>query len=149
MMWGHYAASHQGICLGFDVKDSQAGLVDYVSERATLTLQDVRDGNPDKARILLQKLLLTKFQCWSYEEEYRVFCRIKNKDRDPVNQLFFLDFSDELKLTQVIVGSTSNLTRSRVQSALGELRPHVEQFKARPAFKKFEVVRNTNELLWK
>jgi hypothetical protein len=63
--------------------------------------------------------------------------------------LYFAEFSDNLKLTKVIAGAESQLRRTELQNALGDVAPQVECFKARLAFNTFEVVRQLDESLWK
>lgn len=138
VQWSHYAEKHKGICMGFEIPKRLLARVDYVDER--LPYRNVIDME------LMKKFLTTKFSHWSYEEEYRLFISLdKNKDE---NGLYFSDFSNDTRLKQVIVGVRSSLSRKQVSEALGNLRHDVEVFKARPAFKSFEVVRNKNEKLW-
>jgi hypothetical protein len=67
LMWSHYADSHRGVCIEFswDVERTATFDVDYVDEVPELSIfdSDWRD------RVL--KLLYTKSQRWSYEEEVR------------------------------------------------------------------------------
>ncbi len=77
LMWSHYASAHQGVCLRFDPKilinhflipvSKAIGLfpVSYQRERPI-----VRIGTEEK-EALVEKLLLTKADFWSYEEEWR------------------------------------------------------------------------------
>jgi len=136
VLWGHYANKHRGICLGFDMPLIPPTKVDYVKTRFP------------KAQVLdeafMKKLLLTKFIHWEYEEEYRVYVSLEEE----IEGLFYADFSDSLVLRQVIVGAQSQLTRSQISAALGDLNDKVEVFKARAAFKSFDVVRNMDDSLW-
>lgn len=138
VQWSHYADHHKGICLGFDVPNEFLAKVRYVKKRIAC---------PSEINFtLMRRFLTTKFEHWSYEEEFRSFIAL-----DPTveeNGLYFSDFSENLRLRTVIVGSHSTLTRKRLASALGELASQVEVFKARPAFKSFSVVRNLNDALW-
>jgi hypothetical protein len=92
----------------------------------------------------MRKLLLTKFKHWEYEQEYRVYIELEEQ----VDGFFFSDFSDQLKLEQVIVGDRSNITRDQVSGVLGELESDVEAFKARAGFTKFEVVKQLDHNKW-
>lgn len=94
----------------------------------------------------MKKVLSTKFSHWKYEEEYRLFI-----DLDPTTEekgLYYTDFSKKLKLNRVIVGCESGLSRKDIKEALGDLHDAVEVFKARPAFKTFDIVMNKNKKLW-
>ena len=138
VQWSHYAEKHKGICMGFEIPKSLLAKVEYVDER--LPCGNVVDFE------LMKKFLTTKFSHWAYEEEYRLFISLDKNEEE--NGLYFLDFSDDLRLKQVIVGARSTLSRKQISEALGDLSQDVEVFKARPAFKSFEVVRNKNEKLW-
>jgi hypothetical protein len=69
LMWSHYADSHRGICLGFDVRANdffkRAMSVVYETEYPLINLYKASDND----RI---KVLLTKSNDWSYEKEWRI-----------------------------------------------------------------------------
>ena len=137
LLWGHYADKHKGICLGFDVPDHHLSEVDYVRQR--LLAPEVIDEP------FMKKLLLTKFEHWRYEEEYRAYVSLK----DEIDGHYYADFSDNLSLKQVIVGDQSRITRDQISLALGDLARVVEVFRARAAFQSFKVVPQNNAALWK
>jgi hypothetical protein len=136
VQWTHYADRHRGICLGFDIPDDHLSKVDYVPERLSANGKITED--------LMLKFLTTKFIHWAYEEEYRLFLALEQEE----NGLFYVDFSEDIKLSQLIIGAHSSVTRAEVKEALGEDMAGVEVFKARAAFRRFEIVRNRNEKLW-
>jgi len=136
LLWGHYADKHKGICLGFDVPDRHLNKIDYVGER--LPAPEVIDEP------FMKKLLLTKFEHWGYEKEYRAFVSLE----DEIDSHYYAVFSDKLSIKQVIVGDRSRITRDQISSALGDLAKGVEVFKARAAFQSFEVVPQKNAALW-
>jgi hypothetical protein len=143
MMWSHYGDRHQGVCLGFDVADKWCCEVQYVKERVHITQADVIENRvSDRAA---RKLVSTKAHFWKYEQEVRVFC--STAERDEAGHAF-REFDDDLVLREVIVGPESQVLRSRVSAALGDLGGSVSQFKSRIAFGHFEVCRNKNEALW-
>lgn len=136
LLWGHYSDKHKGVCLGFDVPDDNLKEVEYVSER--FPIPAVIDD------LFMKKLLSTKFEHWKYEEEYRTFVSLT----DDIDGYYYANFSDSLKLKQVIVGAQSSITKAQIFEALGDLVVGVEAFKVRPAFKSFEVVPQNNPALW-
>jgi hypothetical protein len=145
VQWSHYAAKHTGLCLGFDIPDEFLGCVTYARKRLMIkaeAFRDVRQINPKFA----QELLFTKYSHWRYENEVRCFVTLEEKD--PEKDLFFAPFSDRLRLSAVIVGAQSRLTRATIREALGDIAPHVEAFKARLAFKTFRVVKQQDGKLW-
>jgi len=138
VQWTHYAEQHSGIAMGFDVPDELLSKIHYVTERLPAI------APVDSAT--MKRCLTTKFAHWSYEEEYRRFIRLAFATRE--NGFYFLPFSDDLRLKEVIVGPKSRLSRLEVIDALGELAPEVTVFKSRPAYKTFRVVKNQNAKLW-
>lgn len=144
VLWSHYADKHRGICLGFDIPDELLLNVNYARKRLSTDalLQDIRNDREE----FMKTILATKFSHWKYEDEVRVFVDIN--DRDNRTGHYYSEFSDQLVLRQIIVGSESSASRSQVDAALGELKGCVETFQARPAFKSFKVVRNKKQSLW-
>ncbi len=136
VQWAHYSNKHQGICIGFDVPDRHLVKVNYVRNR--LKPENVIDEQ------FMLKLLSTKFSHWRYEQEYRVFISLEDK----VAGYYFKEFSNELVLRQVIVGAMSDISRTDIDQALGDMRAGVEVFKARPAFRTFRIVKQRKESLW-
>ncbi|MCK5507793.1 MAG: DUF2971 domain-containing protein [Desulfobacterales bacterium] len=137
VQWSHYTDKHKGLCLGFDVPDHLLAKVDYVKERLS--------QNSEINEELMLKFLTIKFEHWSYEKEYRLFVELKEKDKDGN---YYADFSDELQLKQVIIGAHSGITRKQIDTVLNSYIGEIEIFKARASFRRFEVVRNSNEQLW-
>jgi Protein of unknown function (DUF2971) len=145
VQWSHYAEKHRGLCLVFDVPDNTICRVSYKRQR--LVAQDTQRmlaASPTHESVL--RLLSTKFQHWHYEEEMRAFPGLE--ERDPVSGLYFTEFSEKLKLVQVIVGAESTVTRAELDEALGSVPHPVQRIKARLAFRTFRVVQQSNESLW-
>lgn len=136
VLWGHYADRHRGICLGFEIPDDLPRQVSYVNSRFTWPTQ--MDEN------FVMRLLFTKFVHWSYEDEYRVYASLNESE----NGHYFYNFSKEMKLKRLIVGPESDVSRDVVLSVLADIGNEVEIFKARAAFRSFQVVRNKDESLW-
>jgi hypothetical protein len=102
LMWSHYGDSHQGICLGYGVKDLLDGLaasyagtifagpVIYSSDRPRMDYFSWLMPFA-KQRFLLETYLMTclftKFREWSYEQEYR-FVRFPRDPLAPIQQTF-------------------------------------------------------------
>lgn len=136
VLWGHYAEKHGGVCLGFDLPSDDLKQVRYVTARGSWP------AKVDEA--FAQDLLVTKFVHWSYEEEYRACCPLELRE----GGLYFTNFSPSMRLTHVIVGQSSKITRREVAEALGELKDSVTVFKSRSAFRTFRIVRNRRDDMW-
>ena len=107
LMWAHYAESHRGLALGFDVPDSLLSKINYVENRIK-PVSDI-DRNSYEMQCLIQKLLTTKHKEWSYEDEYRLVRKLENCVSE--GDKFFATFSEQTVLKEVILGAryvTSN-----------------------------------------
>jgi hypothetical protein len=70
LMWAHYADGHKGLCLEFDTQAElfrKAIQVVYRPDFPQLGAVEIYDSGP-----LVQAMIGTKSECWSYEREWRV-----------------------------------------------------------------------------
>lgn len=85
LMWGHYADSHKGICIGFDYHELYStfrtvGLIIFgdvqYSEDNAYPKWNPYDGNTmtqsAKVEAEIKKVYFTKSRHWKYEQEWRV-----------------------------------------------------------------------------
>jgi hypothetical protein len=70
LMWGHYAASHTGICIGFATLEMNDALHRIVYQDERPVINPMRDQ-----ATLIEKGLLTKSSQWAYEREWRILGR--------------------------------------------------------------------------
>lgn len=140
VQWAHYAESHRGVCLGFDVPPSNLARVKYREGRLLWP-----DG--PVSHEFMEDILLTKYAHWAYEKERRLHCELT--DRSPDGHYYVNYDESGLPLRRVIVGDQSKLARADIARALGENAKDVEVFKARASFKRYRVVRQKKESLWK
>lgn len=102
VMWAHYADSQKGIVLGFEVAEDQVVEVRYI-------LETMKVNYDQKARKIISSdspasdLARTKFIDWQYEKEVRLFVSLTNAT--DVNGYYFTEFSPNLLLVEVILGS--------------------------------------------
>lgn len=71
LMWSHYADSHRGICLEFDITEDYDFfvfpiIIKYKRNYPTVDVSETR-GNVGK------ELLTTKYEGWQYEQEVRIY----------------------------------------------------------------------------
>jgi hypothetical protein len=145
VLWGHYADRHRGLCLGFDVADEDIRPVTYASRRFALHGDPLKpSGAPDQESVA--KLMLTKYAHWRYEAELRAFVALDSAASE--DGMFFSAFGVRLKLTSVIAGALSSVSRHEVVNALGPLASDVQVIKGRLAFRSFRVVRQRKRALW-
>lgn len=146
VQWSHYAENHKGICLALDVQDNVLQEISYVKEKLESTYSEiVASSNAEMHENVIHVMMTTKYIDWKYEEEWRVFTPLKNKD----GGLFFQNFDQDVSLREIIVGANSDLSRADIAEALGDLASGVNVYKARLGFKQFEIVRNQRDSLWK
>lgn len=140
-MWSHYADSHKGICLGFDVKDELLNDITYVERRPKnqIRYDDIFSADNEK---VFEECFLTKFSHWEYEEEMRAFFDVDKVELSK-SELFFEPFSENIILREVLLGmnyvsSDANLHTSTVQNGIAV---HA----MRMAFNEFAIVFQKNE----
>jgi len=109
LLWSHYGASHTGVCLGFEIPDDQpdGGYDMDVRYQPNLLQARPKDVNED----FVDKLLRTKHESWSYEQEVRLFVGLN--DSPDENGLSWFHFGADLVLKEVIVGAQCELKDNR------------------------------------
>lgn len=145
VQWGHYADKHRGLCLGFDVPDVLLTAVSYRRHRLQPDLVAI-EGDPAGAERHMRQIIATKFTHWRYENEVRCFVGLDPEDCE--NGLYFMPFSEQLALREVIVGHCADISRAELAAALGDSCEAVIQRKARLAFRSFRIVEQRRASLW-
>jgi hypothetical protein len=146
LMWSHYADRHRGICLGFDMPQSELIHVDYNAHRMIDNKGVLRVDSPVDERII-KTCLGTKYASWLYEQEVRRIESLQDKEMDDQERRY-TRFSAELNLVEVIIGPSLRRARAKIENALGGLGNSVEIIHSRLAFNSFRVVRQRNKKLW-
>jgi hypothetical protein len=113
LLWSHYGDAHKGICCGFDIAE---GTPDGNYDTDVLyqpNVLQIKDVNLD----LATRLLRTKHESWSYEQEVRMLVGLN--DPPDSNGLRWAAFGSLVELKEVIMGSQAdpNLT-DEVRQAL-------------------------------
>jgi len=108
LLWSHYAASHTGLCLGFDIPDRANFYLDVRYQPNLLRFEDLTGNLQDPAMAFdfAKRLVSTKHESWSYEQEVRIFIRIN--DPSDQNGLSWIPFDPMLELKEVIIGVQCN-----------------------------------------
>jgi hypothetical protein len=80
LLWGHYADHHKGVCLEFDLERLQKSFpnsapVSYSNQCDPIDVFDVLLASDDDAHQAerLANWVLTKAECWRYENEWRIY----------------------------------------------------------------------------
>ncbi|MCB4455125.1 DUF2971 domain-containing protein [Leisingera sp. McT4-56] len=146
VIWSHYADSHRGLALGFDVlSEGELLPVEYTKSRIDFAQESERSFNGDTFGFI-KKSIATKFIHWEYENEVRLVVDLGKPDQE--NGLFFKKFDDELILREVIIGAKSEVSSLDIRNAFGANTP-LETTTARLAFQDFRVVRQHAKRLQK
>ena len=101
LMWAHYADSHKGLALGFEVPDRLLFKINYVEDR--IKPESDVDVSKSSMQSLVHQLLRTKHKEWSYEDEYRVVRPLENCVSD--GDKFFAAFNEITVLKEVVIGA--------------------------------------------
>jgi len=137
VMWAHYADKHRGLCLGFDVKE--AARVDYTPARLKHVIDETKSGL--RTIVDLTKVaLVTKFEEWKYEKEWRLFRDFRDEKPEP-NGFFYQPFNNHIALREVLIGYRCPLTPEQVAQLVGTPVHDVTIIKVRPSFQEFKMVR--------
>jgi hypothetical protein len=112
LMWAHYANSHKGFCIAYDVdllkqsgdtvNDIELIKVKYADSPANIGLMDIRNYD-----IVKQKLLATKSKSWAYENETRLLYShsgLKQYNPNALQTVYFGLFFEKSFQQQIIDG---------------------------------------------
>ncbi|WP_158380679.1 DUF2971 domain-containing protein [Paraburkholderia fungorum] len=135
VMWAHYGVKHYGVCLGFDIPDELAMRINYEPNRLDFNF-DLSAPNAGVTPEVVKAMLLTKFEAWRYENEYRVMAELQDKSEDGH---YYAEFGENLMLREVVIGVRCETSQQEVAQWIGELGHDVHIRKARLAFKQFKV----------
>ena len=141
VLWGHYAKSHTGIALGFEIPDNVLHKVKYTSKRVALEF-DTATRRVVDGKNVVDNLLRTKFRGWAYEGEYRMYVELDPKTEEA--GIHFVDFSGDLRLVEVVLGMNCKLSKRRVQQLLGDDSTKVFIKKAGMALREYKMTEDRN-----
>jgi len=140
VIWSHYADSHRGIALGFDIPKDQLEKIEYVSERIEIS----KDKRFDTETI--SKIKRLKFDHWSYEKERRLIYKLPLAD--PVTGLYFTGFNETLVLKEIVLGARYT-SKSAIQWTEELQMDGVDIITSRLKFGQFQIGKQRNKNLWK
>lgn len=137
VLWGHYADKHRGMALGFEVTRDLLFEVKYENSRFDLPRDPATNyAKPEEETI--HQILSTKFSDWQYENEWRFFVELSEAKLE--SGLYFEEFSESLKLIEVILGAKCELPIEKVQSLINAMGLTAKVIKAKIARDEFKVV---------
>lgn len=81
LMWAHYANSHKGICIEYEITSECLARHNNDNELLRLCPCAYREHKPMTDGITLDNALMAKASCWSYEEEARLIYYSKDMSK--------------------------------------------------------------------
>jgi hypothetical protein len=132
LLWSLYANKHRGMCLGFDLPQEGVRPITYLIKRPLLKIPPTQEDT--------DRLLFSKFADWKYEEEFRNWFHID--ERDAATGFYFYPFDKFVRLREVIAGPLCDVPAARIREALKGYKDKIRIIKARLAFRSFRVVKN-------
>jgi hypothetical protein len=142
MIWAHYSDKHRGICLGFEIPAIKGDpetdifkLVRYIDGPLPFPA-GFPDLLPSQKEHVVQTILFTKYSNWKYEREIRSWSHLDDEE----NGLYFCDFGEPLRLSEVIMGAKCAISRKSIVKALGPLKRGVRIVNTRAAYDTFRIV---------
>jgi hypothetical protein len=137
VLWSHYADSHRGVAIGFEVSEKLLFKVSYKNERFDLPMDSVTNQITVDEKTL-HTLLSRKFSDWKYEKEWRYF--IPLRDYKIESGLYFEKFSADLNLIEIILGTKCELSITEMQSLTKKLGIPIQVQKARLDSKTYKII---------
>ena len=141
-LWSHYAESHKGIALGFDILRNSK-VLDPVSYPDPPIRPTFHPGNPDESALMefVKKTITTKALGWKPECEWREFVSFVCSDCRCENGNYFVPLTDNAReLAEVILGCRCSLDENYVEQALKQSGfENVRVHRAKPSIDTFEI----------
>lgn len=147
LMWAHYANGHKGMCLEFDATKAPfngAYQVTYSDELPKINpikiLTNSYIGILSREAV---KPLLTKYECWKYEEEWRLFHKEPRKlygyEFDDLKAVYFgtdVVFTDLEIVCLILQGQNKNVQFFKAKKSKAKYALEFEHFTYTPYLKK-------------
>jgi len=142
LMWAHYARSYTGVVIGFSNAitywEPPIQRVNYKSETVKAP-QDFTSKNIESLPVAIQKrILVTKADCWAYEEEWRCVKESRRLKSDKYGK--YMKLRDQRAVVEIIFGYKIELMkRKRIYKKAKQMFPDAEFYVAMPNKKKFKL----------
>ncbi|QCM10003.1 DUF2971 domain-containing protein [Agrobacterium tumefaciens] len=136
LMWGHYANSHKGVCLGFEVRAGHYQKIDYRATRPKLS-EFGKTSISELTEVERAQIARKKFNRWSYEREWRRIVDLGPADF--VDGNYYLPFDGSMVLKTILFGSKSGVTKDKIAN-ISSVYPDVRIAITSPATTAFDIV---------
>ncbi len=145
VLWSHYADSHKGICIGFDINDDNHLVpVKYLKNRLPFPSEEIKRAGINANPKILDDMLRTKFTDWRYESERRMYFGLGTPTKHNGQNLYFADFDSDFIPKEIFLGPkyksiTDPNEKHQIKNVLCTLND-CKIVTTRLAFQKYEVV---------
>lgn len=145
LMWSHYADSHRGIVIGFNLNEYSPDLheVKYLNDRIKIPLSSTCNDDEEKRKIMIS-VMTSKSKDWEYEKEWRLISKLPALN----NNLYLIPFNSTIILSVFLGLNISEEDRKDITDLL-KMIPEVRNisfFQMTPSHDKFELTANKIEL---
>ena len=89
--------------------------------------------------VLMKKLVVTKFQEWEYEQEWRILFPLEYDPKHPKPEYFYEQFTPGFELREIILGARCEQSPEEIQKQIFGVTALVHVKRARPAFDSFSI----------
>ena len=124
VIWSHYCNKHTGICLGFDIHETEdpnapyegrrINPVQYIDAPLAFPLNFKQLDPAGQNRVVLD-MLYNKFRHWAYEQELRLWAYVSDEE----DGIRYVNFEDSVtRLVEVIVGAKCTVPKKAIERAL-------------------------------
>lgn len=141
LMWSHYADGHKGFCLEFNTSFDpfqKARKVDYSYNFPSIDPKRLVGENQASGDGILSPLF-TKYKCWNYENEWRIFHREPNKpygyEVDALNAVYFGSAADDTDIEIVCLllqGQSKKIKFYKARKNISTYSLHFDEFLYKP-----------------
>lgn len=148
LMWAHYAASHTGVCIGFDTRFTEfpgnSLPVTYSQARTKVALgKYLGDWSNPRVDEDVFKVLTTKNTDWEYEQEWR-FIGVSLNTLERLEVGAHIEF-ERKAIRKIILGAkASEETRAFIIEQVADLDPQPTLCRAVPSDKEFAMIIRTD-----
>jgi hypothetical protein len=142
VIWAHYGDDHKGLCLGFEIPEitgdpeDECDKVNYEPKPLPFPT-NFEEMSESERTAFVRKVIFTKYEHWVYENEIRVWAPLQPKQE---NGLRFVEFGENLRIVEVIIGARCKVTPGEITEALGTAAGQVKIVRVRAAYDRFEMV---------
>lgn len=137
LLWGHYADKHKGIALELEVPRSLAQKVKYSKNRTAIDLRALMKKADNSAKLEMLEMYMTKYDQWSYENEYRI--KFMKSECVTKGKFDFIHLNSDIKITGLVLGPLNDTPKEKIENNI-PIGKEIKITTTRVAFRSFNIV---------